>query len=372
MKRKIILKHLIAIALAVCFLATYIFPADLPLTCVADTQDELDKVNDELEKLKESQGKLDEEFSNLNSELNTAGQKISELELKINEKNADIEDLNLKIKAMEEEVSEQYEDMKLRIQFMYENSSKGFLDLLLSADSFSDLLSRSVYINKISEYDRTKMDELSLLLAEEQEARDTLVLEYQELVTLKNDVEKEYSNISNLMAQLQSKIDANSDNIKQAEALALEYEKKIQQELLNKQLAEIAAGNGGSVDADSLAHVLANYTEHELAMLAAIIECEAGNQPYEGMLAVGSVVINRVANPRFADTIEGVLYAPYQFSPVGSGRFAIVLARGATDICTQAALEVLSGNITIDAHYFHMYNPAVDFGGTVIGDHVFY
>lgn len=60
-------------------------------------------------------------------------------------------------------------------------------------------------------------------------------------------------------------------------------------------------------------------------MLAAIIECEAGNQSYEGKCAVGSVIINRVRNPRFANTIQEVIFAPGQFSPVASGRFAIVL-----------------------------------------------
>ena len=57
---------------------------------------------------------------------------------------------------------------------------------------------------------------------------------------------------------------------------------------------------------------------------------------------------------------------------VASGRFAIVLARGANAACTQAAVDVLNGYININALYFHVYNSAVDKGGTVIGDHVFY
>ena len=48
-------------------------------------------------------------------------------------------------------------------------------------------------------------------------------------------------------------------------------------------------------------------------MLAAIIECEAGNQSYEGKCAVGSVIINRVRNPRFANTIQEVIFAPGHF-----------------------------------------------------------
>ena len=107
-------------------------------------------------------------------------------------------------------------------------------------------------------------------------------------------------------------------------------------------------------------------------MMAAIIECEAGNQSYEGKLAVGSVVVNRINSPRFGNTLQAVLYAPSQFSPVARGRLSIVLARGANEECTRAAKEVLDGHITINALYFHVYNSEVDTGGTVIGDHVFY
>ena len=107
-------------------------------------------------------------------------------------------------------------------------------------------------------------------------------------------------------------------------------------------------------------------------MVSAMIECEAANQPYEGKLAVGSVIVNRVNSPKFGNTIQSVLYAPSQFSPVASGLFAIVLARGANAECTRAANEVLNGHITIAALYFHVYDSTVDKGGTIIGDHVFY
>ena len=113
------------------------------------------------------------------------------------------------------------------------------------------------------------------------------------------------------------------------------------------------------VDQNALNNVLKNHTAEDVAMLAAIIECEAGNQSYEGKCAVGSVVINRVADPRFANSISGVIYAPYQFSPVASGRFAIVLARGANAACTQAAVDVLNGYININALYFHVYDSVV-------------
>jgi spore germination cell wall hydrolase CwlJ-like protein len=301
---------------------------------------------------------------------------------------------------MQAEIDQQYAAMKLRIQFMYENNNATILSTLLSAESLSDLLSKSEYIQQISNYDHQKMQELSDLLASLKETQAKLEQEMAELVTLKDDASREADNFAALLSQCQTELDTTSDSITDAEALALEYEKQIEQEMLERQRREMEAleaarkaqeeadkannsgnssntgGNSSSgsamVDQNALNNVLKNHTAEDVAMLAAIIECEAGNQSYEGKCAVGSVVINRVADPRFANSISGVIYAPYQFSPVASGRFAIVLARGANAACTQAAIDVLNGHININALYFHVYDSSVDVGGTVIGDHVFY
>ena len=301
---------------------------------------------------------------------------------------------------MQAEIDQQYAAMKLRIQFMYENNNATILSTLLSAESLSDLLSKSEYIQQISNYDHQKMQELSDLLVSLKETQAKLEEEMTELVTLKDDAAREADNFAVLLSQCQTELDTTSDSITDAEALALEYEKQIEQEMLERQRREMEAleaarkaqeeadkannsgnssntgGNSSSgsamVDQNALNNVLKNHTAEDVAMLAAIIECEAGNQSYEGKCAVGSVVINRVADPRFANSISGVIYAPYQFSPVASGRFAIVLARGANAACTQAAVDVLNGYININALYFHVYDSSVDVGGTVIGDHVFY
>ena len=71
-----------------------------------------------------------------------------------------------------------------------------------------------------------------------------------------------------------------------------------------------------------------DYTEDELMIMAAIIQCEAGTTSYPGMIAVGSVVMNRVESSSFPNTIAGVVYAPYQFEPVSTGTFAVTLAQG--------------------------------------------
>ena len=53
--------------------------------------------------------------------------------------------------------------------------------------------------------------------------------------------------------------------------------------------------------------------------MASIINCEAGSEPYQGKLAVGIVVMNRVSSKSFPNSIKGVIYQKGQFSPVRNG-----------------------------------------------------
>ena len=61
------------------------------------------------------------------------------------------------------------------------------------------------------------------------------------------------------------------------------------------------------------------YNSHEIYWLSRIIYAEANGQPFDGMIGVGNVVLNRVASGRFPNTVEGVVFEPGQFTPVDNG-----------------------------------------------------
>ena len=82
----------------------------------------------------------------------------------------------------------------------------------------------------------------------------------------------------------------------------------------------------------------------DLEILATIIWCEAGAEPYEAQLAVGAVVMNRVESKRYPNTIRGVLVQKGQFEPIASGWFIKALMRGdASQSCYKAAKAALAG-----------------------------
>lgn len=108
----------------------------------------------------------------------------------------------------------------------------------------------------------------------------------------------------------------------------------------------------------------------ETALLAALIQAEAGSQPYEGQLAVGAVVMNRVRSGGYPNTVMGVITQPGQFPPATNGTVGVIVSRGAKASCVRAAEAAINGETNVGgATHFGRVGKAV---GIVIGAHVFY
>lgn len=106
-------------------------------------------------------------------------------------------------------------------------------------------------------------------------------------------------------------------------------------------------------------------------LLAALIHCEARGESYEGQLAVGAVVMNRVRSSAYPDTIHGVIYASGQFTPALNGKVNKVYESGKiNESCIKAAEEALSGVSNIGDLTHFRRNDGRD--GIVIGNHVFH
>lgn len=110
----------------------------------------------------------------------------------------------------------------------------------------------------------------------------------------------------------------------------------------------------------------------EVTLLAALIQAEGGNQSYEGQVAIGAVVMNRVRSGRYGGTIADVIYAPGQFGVVSNGTILRYMG-GPKASCMQAAQEALSGYTNIGGYtHFKNARSSVSKDHIVIGNHVFY
>lgn len=165
----------------------------------------------------------------------------------------------------------------------------------------------------------------------------------------------------------QEVIDVQSGMIENVKIAAVEakiaYEAKLEEERRAAEEAERIAREKAEAEA------AAAQQAAEKELLASLIFCEAGNQPYEGQVAVGAVVMNRIKSSSYPDTMEEVIYQSGQFSPAMSGWLDRVRAnQGYTEAAMQAAEDALAGSNPIgDCLYF-----SVGGYGTRIGDHLFH
>lgn len=190
--------------------------------------------------------------------------------------------------------------------------------------------------------------------------------------------EKTMWNFTDAVTEAQE--NAVSETKEAAEEAYRAYQKKVEEEKKAaeeaQRLAEEKAAQEAAAQAEKEAREQAEQAQassfgasaSEQELLAALIFCEAGNQPYDGQVAVGAVVMNRVRSGSFPDTITDVIYQSGQFTPAMTGWLDSVLASdGYTDSAMQAAADALAGSNPIgDCLYF-----STGGGGYQLGDHYF-
>nr|MCR4924969.1 cell wall hydrolase [Clostridiales bacterium] len=117
-----------------------------------------------------------------------------------------------------------------------------------------------------------------------------------------------------------------------------------------------------------------SYSSSDVALLAKVISAEARGESYEGQVAVGAIVLNRVQHPSFPDTISGVVYQAGAFSCVRDSNWS----KATVSSAKKAAQDAINGwDPTGGAIYY--YNPAKTSNQwirsrpvvKVIGNHVF-
>lgn len=341
------------------------------------TQSQLNETKDNLENLKEEKNVLEGQLADLNEKLTVVSNNLNDLEQQISAKEDEIVVTEEELAKAKETESYQYESMKARIRFMYERSDYALLETLLGSGSLAEALNKADYVEQVAAYDRKKLEEYEATRIKIQEEEAKLKQEKQQLDELKEQIQSEKQKVNAYVKQTSSSISATSSQISAAEAEALAYEAKIKEqeaniEYLKKKLAEeqslskLAAQSSWRDISD------VQFEESDRYLLANLIYCEAGGEPYAGQLAVGAVVMNRVLSSVYPNTVAGVIYQKYQFSPVGSGRLALAMSKNkATASCYKAADEAMAGQTNVgNCVYFRTPIPGLT--GIKIGGHIFY
>ncbi len=351
---------------------------------LASAQQDLERTEENLAALERVKSGYQGELNVLNEEMQLVADNLAVLETKMSIKQMEIDETRAALEAAVTLRQNQYDSMKARIRFLYEGGSNNYMDILLSAEDFGEFLNFADYVEQLSAYDRTMLEEYVKTEGEIGDKSVELQEEMNELVELQEGVSAQQARVSELINKTAGRIAATAESIEDVEAQADEFE----QEVLEKQQeAEAAEQEYQTIKAKyeeelRLSRLAAQsawrdisqveFEEGDRYLLANLIYCEAGGEPYEGQVAVGAVVINRVLSSVYPDTVTGVIYQRYQFSPVNSGMLANALAVDkATQSCYRAADEAMSGVTNVgNCVYFRTPIPGLE--GIRIGGHIFY
>ena len=96
-----------------------------------------------------------------------------------------------------------------------------------------------------------------------------------------------------------------------------------------------------SNDEVNKSYAASSSSTSDLQLMARAINGEARGEPYEGQVAVGAVILNRVKSSSFPNTIAGVIYEPGAFTAVSDGQINVPIAQNST--VYKAAQDAMNG-----------------------------
>ncbi len=177
--------------------------------------------------LEASKAELAGYVQELDANLSKIQAKINELKTMITQKEEQIEEKSQELEEALEVQRRQYEAMKTRIKFMYEKGETMYLELFLGSESFGDMLNKAEYIEKLSSYDRKKLDEYVSYAEYVALCREGLEEEREVLKEAQAAVEEEEASLNALIAEKEQEIYKVSTDIESKEDAIREYEAEI-------------------------------------------------------------------------------------------------------------------------------------------------
>lgn len=305
---------------------------------------------DDISTLEQQTTNLQNQLDQLNNELNSLSSEITSIASRIDEANAVIEKAELDLAAAKLNEEMQYTAMKKRIKFMYETGNPSFLAMICQSKNMADFLNRTEFIKNITEYDREMLVQLKEIRTDIENKESSLKEEQANLLSMQEMLKSKSD-------ELNAKISSTSSEL-QASAEALANAKAAQ---------DVSAGSS-----DKPAPPV-NVPTNDLVLFAAILQCEAGTSNYDALLAVATVIMNRVESSSYPNTLYDVIYQRGQFSPTWNGSLSRVLANGPSSLCYQVAQDALGGGRLASVRNCYSFN-AVWTGhqGTIVGGNVFW
>lgn len=196
----------------------------------ASMEEKKKQIETTIRELEAEKGDIKAYIGKLDKELNSLLAQIEELEKEMKQTQTDIKVTQEELKEAEATEEKQYITMKKRIKYIYENGNAEYIEVLLAADSMADLLNRSEYIKKISEYDGQMLERYKETKAIVAEKKLQLEKTLEELNILNEEVALEKAAVTKLIDNKTAELESYEQKIHESSGLADEYAQKIKEQ----------------------------------------------------------------------------------------------------------------------------------------------
>ena len=202
----------------------------------------LESLEKDLKELEDSKGDILKYIKKVDKKIEKISDTISGLKKQIETSRKELAKIQEQCSDMQKKQKEQYEIMKKRIKYMYENGEDGYVEAIFSAASFADFLSRSEYVQKISEYDANIFKEYSERMTEIEHTQSLMEAKVDEICSLQDEAVTDQSSLKKLktskkdeVKKLNSAISVTDKRVQTYNAEVAKQEQKVEALLLQKQ-----------------------------------------------------------------------------------------------------------------------------------------
>lgn len=209
----------------------------------SEAQTALDNANADIENIQSQQQELQSQIDALDADLVNIIMNLDILEGELSDKQTELDNVTAQLAQAQEDEQNQYDAMKKRIVYMYENGDDSYIEALVGATDFSDLLNRLEYAQQIYDYDRNLLTQYQETVQQVADLKSQVETEKAELEEVQQSYQEQQASYESMIAEKQSQMSDFDTQLASAQSLAAQYKATVdeQNEIIRQEQAAAAA-----------------------------------------------------------------------------------------------------------------------------------
>ena len=242
-KMRLVAAGLVAILGISCFQSVSASALSKAKNKKSEAQTALDNANADIENIQSQQQELQSQIDALDADLVNIIMNLDILEGELSDKQTELDNVTAQLAQAQEDEQNQYDAMKKRIVYMYENGDDSYIEALVGATDFSDLLNRLEYAQQIYDYDRNLLTQYQETVQQVADLKSQVETEKAELEEVQQSYQEQQASYESMIAEKQSQMSDFDTQLASAQSLAAQYKATVdeQNEIIRQEQAAAAA-----------------------------------------------------------------------------------------------------------------------------------